>query len=102
VPLVRITTEMQEGHEHACAALASDPSSWTSHTVIVVDQSGSMRKTDVADGASRADSVWLTLALDLVAPMLERRQASATDVISIVGMGMRSIEPEANGLARLL
>ena len=37
----------------------------TSHTV-AVDQSGSMRNTDVDGGATRSDAVWLTLALTWV------------------------------------
>ncbi len=53
---------------------------------MIVDQSGSMRKTDVAGGATRSDAVWLTLATDFVASQLENKQAKVTDVVSIVGM----------------
>ena len=73
-------------HEYACSKIKTDSSSWTSHTVMIVDQSGSMRITDVAGGATRSDAVWLTLATDFVASQLETKQAKATDVVSIVGM----------------
>mmetsp|Transcript_19492 Transcript_19492/g.49566 ORF Transcript_19492/g.49566 Transcript_19492/m.49566 type:complete len:92 (+) Transcript_19492:551-826(+) len=81
---------MQAAHERACAKLKADQSSWTSHTVVVVDQSGSMRKTDVTGSASCADAVWLTLALDYVGKLLESAHASASDVISVVGMSINS------------
>lgn len=47
----------------ACRLIASDYTAWTSHTVVVVDQSGSMRKTDVPGGATRSDAV-----IDLAKP----------------------------------
>lgn len=86
VELVEISNDMQQEHARACAALEADMRTWTSHTVIVVDQSGSMRNTDVAGGASRSDAVWLTLALDVIAKQLSAKQAGSTDVISVVGM----------------
>ena len=84
--LYPITRNMKLLHEYACSKIRTDSSSWTSHTVMIVDQSGSMRITDVAGGATRSDAVWLTLATDFVASQLETKQAKATDVVSIVGM----------------
>ena len=81
-----ISKDMKIEHENACKVLAEDMSSWTSHTVIVVDQSGSMRKTDVADGATRSDAVWVTLALDFIGKQLRSGQATHYDVVSVVGM----------------
>jgi len=86
VELVKITPEIQRAHNNACHLLKDELSSWTSHTVVVVDQSGSMRKMDVAGGATRSDAVWLTLALEFVSLQLETQQATSFDVISIVGM----------------
>ena len=41
----------------------------------ILDESGnpgrSMRKTDIADGATRSDAVWVTLAMDFVLQQLE-------------------------------
>ena len=86
---VRLTPEMVEAHHEACRALASDMAIWTSHTVVIVDQSGSMRNTDVAD-ASRSDVVWATLALDVVAKELCSGRATATDVFTLIGMNTQS------------
>lgn len=46
VPLVHITEGMHRAHTVAVRAL-QDKGAWTSHTVVVVDQSGSMRTTYV-------------------------------------------------------
>eukprot|EP00873_Tetraselmis_striata_P025502 jgi/Tetstr1/445766/TSEL_033414.t1 len=70
----------------ACRLIASDYTAWTSHTVVVVDQSGSMRKTDVPGGATRSDAVWVTLALEFVAQQLQRDDGKPTDVFSLVAM----------------
>ena len=45
-----------------------------------------MRKTDIADGVTRSDAVWITLAMDFVLQQLESGEGKATDVVSIVGM----------------
>ena len=45
-----------------------------------------MRKTDIADGVTRSDSVWLTLAMDFVRQQLESGEGKETDVFSVVGM----------------
>jgi len=90
IDLAKITAEMQQEHAKACHKIRTNKSSWTSHTVVVVDQSGSMRKTDVAGGVTRSDAVWLMLATDLVAKQLENKTMSSTDVISIIGMNAHS------------
>ena len=65
VEQVEITVQMKEEHDEACRKIASCPAAWTSHTVIIVDQSGSMRKDDVSEGITRSDAMWLSLAIDL-------------------------------------
>lgn len=84
-----ITSEMERAHKAARTRLQSR-CSWTSHTVVVVDQSGSMRKTDLAGGATRSDAVWLTLAVDFVAKHIEAGTATAMDVVSVISMGAGS------------
>ena len=86
VEMATITAEMRRSHTLACNRIAADPAWWTSHTVVVVDQSGSMRKTDVAGGVTRSDAVWTTLALDFIAKRIEEGEASSSDVISVVCM----------------
>ena len=49
-----------------------------------------MRKNDVADGVTRSDAVWLTLAMDFVHRQLVSGEAKDTDVVSIVGMNQGS------------
>ena len=72
---------MMMDHRAAGNAL-SDKSKWNSHTVAVVDQSGSMRRDDAAGGATRADVVWLTLALDFVWKRLRSDEVFSWDVFS--------------------
>eukprot|EP00241_Pyramimonas_parkeae_P004104 CAMPEP_0114246224 /NCGR_PEP_ID=MMETSP0058-20121206/12339_1 /TAXON_ID=36894 /ORGANISM="Pyramimonas parkeae, CCMP726" /LENGTH=673 /DNA_ID=CAMNT_0001359377 /DNA_START=223 /DNA_END=2241 /DNA_ORIENTATION=- len=83
---VTVTQSMRNDHEQNLMRISRDASSWTSHTVAVVDQSGSMRNTDLEDGATRSDAVWLTLAMDFVARRLESGEACGTDVFSLVLM----------------
>ena len=82
----KITPEMKRAHQQASALIKARQDSWTSHTVIIVDQSGSMRKTDVDGGSTRSDAVWLTVAVDFVAKQLETGKSSDTDVVSVVAM----------------
>jgi len=86
VEQVEITAKMKEEHDEACKKIASCPSAWTSHTVIIVDQSGSMRKDDVSEGITRSDAMWLSLAINFVANRLETCTASSLDVVSVVSM----------------
>ena len=83
-----ISKKAELAHKEACERILMDTSSWTSHTVIVVDQSGSMRKADVAGGATRSDAVWISIAIDFIAKQLETKKSSDTDVVSIVAMGI--------------
>eukprot|EP00977_Amphora_coffeiformis_P008381 scaffold1893_cov220-Amphora_coffeaeformis.AAC.26 len=59
---------------------------WKSHTVLVVDHSGSMRQDDVNGARCRSDGVWMVLARDFVKKKLEERSVSVTDVVSIILM----------------
>ena len=61
-------------------------SKWSSHSVLVVDMSGSMRKDDVNGARCRSDGVWMTLARDYVQKPLEAKTRSAEDLISVVVM----------------
>lgn len=81
-----ITKTMEAEHDKAKRMLARDKTKWTSHTVVVVDQSGSMRKNDASEGSTRSDIVWLALALDIVAKPLSSGERSSTDVFSLVTM----------------
>ena len=90
VPLKAITPRMRDEHRKAVARLR-DKSAWTSHTVVVVDQSGSMRATDVDGGATRSDAVWLSLALTWVRDEIEAGTRTHTDAVSVVSMRDESV-----------
>jgi hypothetical protein len=75
---VQITEDMLAEHERALRKLR-DKATWTSHTVAVVDPSGSMRKVDIGNHVKRSDLVWLTLAAS-VANGLKSGDCTWTDV----------------------
>ena len=60
---------------------------WRSHSVIIVDKSGSMQKSDVNGCRTRLGAVWLSLAQDYVEHRIKTGMATSFDVISIILMG---------------
>jgi len=60
--------------------------SWTSHSVLVVDMSGSMRRDDVNGAKCRSDGVWMALARDYIQKPLESGSRCSSDLISVVVM----------------
>lgn len=64
----------------------SQPALWTSHTVIIVDMSGSMREDDVNGARCRSDGVWTTLARNFCRAQLEDYSSTVYDVVSIIVM----------------
>jgi hypothetical protein len=89
IEMVEVTPEMMENHRKAVKQAKLDKTSWTSHSVIVVDQSGSMRKF-VEGGATRADAVWVNLTLDFIAKQLESGEAKDSDLVSVLAMNNES------------
>ena len=59
---------------------------WRSHSVLVVDMSGSMRRDDVNGARCRSDGVWTALARDFVKRQLEGKTATTRDLVSVVVM----------------
>lgn len=86
IPRPTLTAEHFQAYEAAKQCLEKDPSSCTSHTVIVVDQSGSMKTSDVFDFRNRSQAVFGMLALDFVAKQRVSGEGSDTDVVSLVLM----------------
>jgi len=85
IPKACISATMMRKHRLAVQRL-EDKSTWTSHTVVVVDQSGSMRTTDADKGITRSDLVWSTLAMSFIADKLKSEERKSTDVFSLVSM----------------
>ena len=66
--------------------LRNRPEKWTSHSVLVIDMSGSMRRDDINGARCRSDGVFLALARDYIKTPLDKKERSPTDLISIVIM----------------
>jgi len=74
-------------HNRVKNLLMSEKKLWKSHSVLVVDMSGSMREDDVNGARCRSDGVWMVLARDFIKKQLDERTASIFDLVSIVLMG---------------
>ena len=77
-------------HRVQHASMAANLAAWTSHSVLVVDMSGSMRRDDVNGARCRSDGVWMALARDYVKAQLEKKTRACTDLISVVVMKDRA------------
>jgi len=73
-------------HEEITTEVHKQKEKWASHTVIVVDMSGSMRDDDVDGARCRSDGVWTALARDYIKQQLEDGTCSAFDLVSVVAM----------------
>ena len=80
-----LPAEVQQ-HRKKHAEMMANLGAWTSHSVLVIDMSGSMRRDDVNGGRCRSDGVWMALARDYVQRELEKKTRSCTDLISVVLM----------------
>jgi Mg-chelatase subunit ChlD len=78
---VPISSELHDAHTRA---LARPPETWLSHTVLIVDTSGSMRQSDCWGTRTRLGAVWLAVALDFIAQRLESGVLTDADRLSIV------------------
>jgi len=65
-----ITDAMIRNHGEAVRLLKEDPHISTTHSIIIIDQSGSMKTCDVNCFRSRSDAAYGTLALDYIAEQL--------------------------------
>jgi len=59
---------------------------WKSHSVLVIDMSGSMRTDDVNGARCRSDGVWMVLARDFIKRQLENKTVGVYDLVSIILM----------------
>lgn len=86
IPHAELTPANITCHEAAKHRLKEDPFLCTSHTVIVVDQSGSMKTCDVFDFKDRSKAAFGMLATDFVAKQWLSGEATDADVVSLVLM----------------
>ena len=68
--------------------IARDPSLIKTHSVFVIDCSGSMRKSDVQGHKSRSDAVKYAIATEFIAKRLHNPESNVTpfDVVTIIEM----------------
>ena len=85
IPKAVISQARLKEHKNSVERL-KEMSLWTSHTVIIVDQSGSMRKMDADKDFTYSDLVWSTLAMSFIADKLKNGERKDTDVFSLVSM----------------
>jgi hypothetical protein len=82
-----ITDEMMRNHEEAVRILTDDPQMCTTHSIIIIDQSGSMRTCDVDCFRSRSDAAYGTLALDYITEQLyQMGDELFVDAVTIIEM----------------
>ena len=83
---IKMTQAQNERHEKAVRSIRAHPERITSHSVVIVDQSGSMKKQGSPGFRNRSDTVWCMLALEYIAERIEDGTRGENDVVSIVAM----------------
>ena len=76
-------------HRLLTVKLQTTPSICTSHMIFIVDQSGSMRKSDVDNFATRSDAAFGAIATEYIGEQIETQISSNTqftDVVTIIEM----------------
>ena len=90
LPLERVVVKDRAVRQHAAAKerARQNPTMITSHSVLVVDQSASMKKLDVEGHRSRSDGVFYSVATEFVAKRLLSAEAGVTpfDVVTLIEM----------------
>ena len=85
---VRISDNDEHQYQAAKARIAQDPQIITSHSVFVIDCSGSMKKADVEAHRCRADAVSYAVASEFIAKRLHNPSSGVTpfDVVTVIEM----------------
>jgi hypothetical protein len=86
LPKAEIDLNAAVNRNRTMLQIAAAKETWTSHSVLVVDMSGSMRRDDVNGARCRSDGVWLSLARDWIKAPLDKGARTATYLISVVLM----------------
>ncbi len=95
IPPIAVTREDEQAHTALTEKMNETPSLCTSHFVIVIDQSGSMRKCDVDNYKTRSDAVYATIALDYIGQQIDHREKSNckyTDAVTLIEMKNETAE----------
>ncbi|KAL7562585.1 hypothetical protein ACA910_014181 [Epithemia clementina (nom. ined.)] len=78
--------QAEMAHTLVTLQIRNQKTKWKSHTVLVVDMSGSMRTDDVNGARCRSDGVWTCLAKEFVQKQVEQGKTSLHDLVSVVLM----------------
>lgn len=82
-----ITPQMLKNHHQAKQILKNDPQLCTTHSIVIIDQSGSMKKCDVNGFKTRSDAAYGSLALDFIAEQLyQQGDEFFVDAVTIIEM----------------
>lgn len=82
-----ISAEMIEQHQRDVLTLERDPYLCATHSVIVIDQSGSMKTCDVKGFKTRSQAAYGVLALEYIAEQIQERGVEKVlDTVSIIEM----------------
>ena len=86
LPKMEIDYEMETGHSKAVRLLRAKPELATSHTVIVIDDSGSMlsKKNDIHLYRDSQNAAFSMTALEFIAEQLFNETATNSDLVSLV------------------
>lgn len=83
----QITPQMLNNHQKAVQILRNDPQLCTTHSIIIIDQSGSMKKCDVNGFKTRSDAAYGSLALDYIAEQLyQQGNEFFVDAVTVIEM----------------
>ncbi|KAL9181137.1 hypothetical protein ACHAXT_009942 [Thalassiosira profunda] len=77
-----VSLQMEERHVETKRILKEEPYLATGHTYIIMDQSGSMRDSDVDGFVSRSHAAYGTLALEFIAEQLNQRGPNQDDLFA--------------------
>uniref|UniRef100_A0A0G4IDI3 Alpha-type protein kinase domain-containing protein n=1 Tax=Chromera velia CCMP2878 TaxID=1169474 RepID=A0A0G4IDI3_9ALVE len=83
---VEITAEMQERMEKHRRFLRAHPENISEHTVCVIDQSGSMKESDIPGARNRSTAVFSAILLDFFLESFVNGQGDSDDVLTIMDM----------------
>jgi hypothetical protein len=87
LPYHFVSRQEYQAHDNACRRIREDPDSCTSHSILLVDTSGSMRAGDVHGCKTRLAAVFLAIAQDFIKQRIEVGRGSLSDAITIILMG---------------
>eukprot|EP01135_Chromosphaera_perkinsii_P001170 Nk52_evm9s160 gene=Nk52_evmTU9s160 len=87
LPHVEITDEDDSIHKEIRMEMLDNAHQVTAYTVVVIDQSGSMRTCDVDHYITRSDACFGTLALDFVADRIDSGESEdGLELMTLLGM----------------